>query len=153
MSARNSAKAIVIRDGKLLVNRCTSRYGEYYSLPGGGQRTGELLAETLKRELLEETGYTVSPLRLTGIYERISEGREDGMCHKIYFIFLCKLEDVPRATPTEKDRFQLDIDWLDLETVRTKNLFPRPIRDNLSHLIRDMHPLFIGSEKRRPLIR
>ncbi|MBQ6595446.1 MAG: NUDIX domain-containing protein [Clostridia bacterium] len=144
MSARNSAKAIVIKDGKLLVNRCTSRFGEYYSLPGGGQRSGELLADTLRRELLEETGYTVSPLRLSGIYERISEGRD----HKIYFIFLCKLENVPRRSPTEKDRFQLDAEWIDLSTASTRNLFPRAIRDNLGHMIRDGRTIFIGSEKR-----
>ena len=30
MSARNSAKAIVLHNGKILVNRCISKYGEYY---------------------------------------------------------------------------------------------------------------------------
>ena len=56
MSARNSAKGLVIHNGKLLVNKCISRFGEYYALPGGGQHTGEMLGETVKRELLEETG-------------------------------------------------------------------------------------------------
>ena len=46
----------------MLVNRCASRFGEYYALPGGGQHTGEMLAETVRRELLEETGYAVVPL-------------------------------------------------------------------------------------------
>ena len=57
MAVRNSAKAIVLNDGKILVNRCISKFGEYYALPGGGQHTGEMLNETVKRELLEETGY------------------------------------------------------------------------------------------------
>ena len=68
MSARNSAKAIVLHEGKILVNRCASRFGDYYALPGGGQQTGEMLSETVKRELLEETGYSVTPIRLSGIY-------------------------------------------------------------------------------------
>ena len=52
--------------GKLLVNRCTSRFGEYYALPGGGQREGgETLLEAVRRELLEETGYRVLPMRLS----------------------------------------------------------------------------------------
>ena len=38
--------------------------------------------ETVRRELLEETGYSVIPQRLSGIYERISEGRDEGLCHK-----------------------------------------------------------------------
>ena len=91
MPVRNSAKAIVLRDGKILVNRCTSRFGNYYALPGGGQREGETLLEAVRRELLEETGYAVVPVRLSGIYERVCENREGGMSHKIYFVFLCRL--------------------------------------------------------------
>lgn len=149
MSARNSAKALVIHEGKLLVNRCVSKFGEYYALPGGGQRTGEMLSETVKRELLEETGYSVVPLRLSGIYERINEGRRDGNSHKIYFIFLCRLASEERQTPTEKDRFQIDCEWINLRDAHHKDLFPRAIRDNLSGLTGRGETLFIGSEKDR----
>ena len=149
MSARNSAKAIVIHEGKLLVNRCTSHFGEYYALPGGGQLTGELLTETIRRELLEETGYTVAPMRMSGIYERISHSREDEICHKIYFIFLCRLQDVPRREPTERDRFQLDCAWIDLKTVHASNLFPRAIRDNIGALTGAGETIYIGAERDR----
>ena len=147
MSARNSAKAIVLHNGKLLVNRCGSRFGEYYALPGGGQRTGETLLETVRRELLEETGYTVTPMRLAGLYERVSQGGEEGLNHKIYFIFLCRLEDVPRREPTEEDRCQLGFDWIDFSAARQSNLFPRAIRDNLTGLTRAGETIYIGSEK------
>ena len=149
MSARNSAKAIVIHNGKMLVNRCISKFGEYYALPGGGQHTGEMLGEAVKRELLEETGYAVVPLRLAGIYERISEGRRDGNSHKIYFVFLCRLESEERRVPTEKDRFQTGYEWIDLRAARRENLFPRAIRDNLTGLISCTETIFIGSEKDR----
>src|SRR5699024_566285 len=59
MPVRNSAKALVLHEGKILVNRCTSRFGDYYALPGGGQREGETLLEAVRRELLEETGFRV----------------------------------------------------------------------------------------------
>ena len=152
MSARNSAKAIVINNGKLLVNRCQSRFGEYYTLPGGGQRTGEMLTETVRRELLEETGYAVKPLRLSGIYERISCSRDDGQCHKIYFIFLCRLISGNRLTPTETDRFQLGTEWIPLSEVAGRNLFPRAIRDNLKSLTGYGETIFIGSEKEKGFI-
>ena len=51
MPVRNSAKAIVVNDGKILVNRCISKFGEYYALPGGGQHTGEMLNETVINEI------------------------------------------------------------------------------------------------------
>lgn len=149
MPVRNSAKAIVVHDGKILVNRCISKFGEYYALPGGGQHTGEMLNETVRRELLEETGYSVVPLRLSGIYERISVGRHDANAHKIYFIFLCKLASAERQTPTEKDRFQIDCEWISLKDAHRSNLFPRAIRDNLSGLIGHGETIFIGSEKDR----
>jgi ADP-ribose pyrophosphatase YjhB (NUDIX family) len=149
LSARNSAKAIVLHEGKILVNRCASRFGDYYALPGGGQHTGEMLSETVKRELLEETGYSVTPMRLSGIYERISEGRRDGNSHKIYFIFLCRLDGTERNAPTEKDRFQIGCEWIDLKDAHRKNLFPRAIRDNLSGLLGQGNTIFIGSEKDR----
>ena len=40
----------MLHEGKILVNRCSSRFGEYFALPGGGQRTGEMLQETGSRE-------------------------------------------------------------------------------------------------------
>ena len=149
MSARNSAKGLVIHNGKLLVNRCVSRFGEYYALPGGGQHTGEMLGETVRREIMEETGYSVTLLRLSGIYERICEGRRDSNSHKSYFIFLCRLDGTERKTPTEKDRFQAGCEWIDLRDAHYKNLFPRAIRDNLSGLIDHGSTIFIGSEKDR----
>ena len=149
MSARNSAKAIVINNGKLLVNRCESRFGEYYTLPGGGQQDGEMLTETVRRELLEETGYSVKPIRLSGIYERVSEGRDEGLCHKIYFIFLCRLESGERKAPSEIDRFQIDSIWIPLREVASRNLFPRAIRDNIRSLTGYGETIFIGSEKER----
>ena len=149
LSARNSAKAIVINNGKLLVNRCESRFGEYFTLPGGGQQNGEMLTETVRRELLEETGYSVKPIRLSGIYERISEGRDEGLCHKIYFIFLCRLESGERQTPSEIDRSQIDSVWIPLREISTRNLFPRAIRDNIRSLTDYGETIFIGSEKER----
>ena len=147
MSARNSAKAIVINNGKILVNRCASRFGEYFTLPGGGQHTGEMLMETVKRELLEETGYAVTPIRLSGIYERISSQREENVGHKIYFIFLCKLNDPEKAVPSEIDRFQIDSVWIPLNEIGSKNLFPRAIRDNLHSLTGYGETIYLGSEK------
>ena len=149
MSARNSAKAIVLNDGKILVNKCISRFGDYYALPGGGQRSGETLMEAVKRELLEETGYAVEPLRLSGIYERISEGRDEGLCHKIYFIFFCRLSNSVRRRPTEQDHFQVGMEWIDLKDISGKNLFPRAIRDNIASMIGYGETIFIGSEKER----
>jgi ADP-ribose pyrophosphatase YjhB (NUDIX family) len=53
---RNSAKAIIVREGRLLVTRNSDPEGDWYILPGGGQNHSEPLHATLRRECLEEIG-------------------------------------------------------------------------------------------------
>ena len=73
MGIRSTAKAIIVQNGKILLNKCVDeKNGDYYTLPGGGQNTFESLSETLVRECLEETGYSVSPIKLILNYSRNS---------------------------------------------------------------------------------
>lgn len=50
----------IIEDGKgnILLQSQTYERGKLYSMPGGGVEEGENLQEALKREIIEETGYT-----------------------------------------------------------------------------------------------
>src|SRR5215216_3959860 len=56
---RVSVKAIVTKDGRLLVTRNRDVEGDFFLLPGGGQESGETLTEALRRECLEEVGADV----------------------------------------------------------------------------------------------
>lgn len=148
MYIRNSAKALVVSDGKVLLNKCRSRLGDYYALPGGGQNPGETLEEAVKRELLEETGVTVKPIRLAAIYERIAAGREDGANHKMYFIFYCQPEDVPVKKPTERDSYQTGVEWVPIETIEKSNLFPAIVRTEMKRVLAAQETIFLGSERK-----
>lgn len=145
---RNSAKAIVLHEGRILVNRCVSRFGTYYALPGGGQKHGETLTEAVQRELLEEAGLSVRPMRLSAIYETISNNRPEGLNHKLYFIFLCSLNDVRPVEPSNRDTFQTGTEWVPLSEIQKIHLFPRAVRDNIMELIGYGETLYLGSEKK-----
>jgi len=146
---RNSAKAIVFEKNRILLNRCVSRFGEYYALPGGGQKPGELLTEAVRRELREETGLSVEPVRLCGVYECISGGRNNADGHKLYCIFLCRLTDEAPLAPTELDAYQIDQKWVPLEEIAGVNLFPRAIRDAIPRMIESSETIYLGSERKR----
>ena len=62
----NSAGAVVVRDGGLLLQRRSDngRWG----LPGGLMELGESFEETARREVYEETGLTPGPLRFLGVW-------------------------------------------------------------------------------------
>lgn len=61
-------------DEVLLIRRGRPpRQGEW-SLPGGGQRLGEPAEDCARRELLEETGIEVGPLRLLAVVDAITPG-------------------------------------------------------------------------------
>jgi ADP-ribose pyrophosphatase YjhB (NUDIX family) len=59
-----SARAVVLRaDGVLVVRDPTS----VHILPGGRRQAGETLEQTVRREVLEETGWVIDPPSLLGV--------------------------------------------------------------------------------------
>jgi ADP-ribose pyrophosphatase YjhB (NUDIX family) len=62
--------AVVVNDGALLMVQRGKDPGKgLWSIPGGRVETGELLADALKREVLEETGISIEVGQLAGILE------------------------------------------------------------------------------------
>ena len=56
---RKIARAITIRDNKLLVLKRVKNNETYWVFPGGGVEEGENDREALEREMTEETGFEV----------------------------------------------------------------------------------------------
>ncbi|GGG70204.1 NUDIX domain-containing protein [Paenibacillus radicis (ex Gao et al. 2016)] len=56
---RNSAKALIIKDGKMLAIKLDDNGDVFYIMPGGGQNTGETLTDAVKREVAEELGIEI----------------------------------------------------------------------------------------------
>lgn len=138
MYIKNSCKALIVKDGKLLLNRCGGGDGVYYVLPGGGQRCGETMEETVIRECAEETGYRVRVLRPVGMGERIWDG-----LHKVYNIFLCEaIGEAAEATNTDIN--QEGAEWVDVSS--TPRVYPIMIRRRLNEMLTGSY-VYLGSER------
>jgi 8-oxo-dGTP diphosphatase len=64
----------------------------YWSLPGGALETGETLAEGICREVREETGLEVKPLRVLEIFERIIRDASGAPeYHYVLIDYICRV--------------------------------------------------------------
>ena len=151
MSIRSTSKAIILHEGKILLNKCHDvNNGDYYSLPGGGQNQFETMEEAVVRECLEETGYTVIPIRFAALCEEICDDafiRENWneYAHKMLHIFLCGLSNEERIVPTETDNSQTGIEWIDINNLEEIRLLPKALGENILKIISEDAPIFLGS--------
>ena len=80
------------RHSILMVQRGKEPLKGWWSLPGGALETGELIADGVKREVSEETGLIVEPVRMFEIFERIMRD-EAGVAeyHYVLVDYICKV--------------------------------------------------------------
>ena len=64
---RVAAYGVIIRDGEILLAHWNAYGTTNWTLPGGGLEFGEDPATAARREILEETGYSVCLERLLGV--------------------------------------------------------------------------------------
>jgi ADP-ribose pyrophosphatase YjhB (NUDIX family) len=139
---RNSAKALIIKDGKILLSKMDD--GEiYYILPGGGQEPEELLPEAVKRECREELSVDVEPISLSFIVEGLHGER----FHRVDLIFLCRYLGETTGYASHYDEKQVGTAWLDVENLMNEPLYPSVLREQIIKLYRrEPTQVYLGDE-------
>lgn len=133
---RNSVKAVICREGRLLAIRKRDAEDAYFILPGGGQEFGETFHETLRRECLEEVNAEVEIGPLIFIREYIGAHHEfaasDGNVHQVEYMFLCSLRDPSTLrTGCHPDEGQEGFEWLPLSSLEEARLYPKALRASI----------------------
>lgn len=114
---RNSVKALIWRDGKLLAVRIAPEGKPFYVLPGGGQELAETFHDALRRECREELGAEIEIGELVLIREYIGRNHEFAAEHYDYhqaeFMFQCTLLTPPGSHPQyNPDTYQEGYFWV-----------------------------------------
>ena len=131
---RNSAKALIIQDGKLLCTKNKDQFGIFYLLPGGGQEPGETIVDALKRECQEEISAEIAIGDLLFVREYIGKNHEfaewDSDIHQIEFIFSCALKSPigDLKTGNVPDVWQIGIEWIELSRLNEYRIYPSVLK-------------------------
>ena len=146
---RNSSKAIIVQDGRILLTVNSDDQGDFYLLPGGGQKHGETLHETLKREVLEETGWTVTVEKLLLVRDYIGANHEfaqwEADAHQTEFMF--EARPVRRqGDPLLQDAWQTGMEWMLIDRLDEIKLYPSVLKKILPELLSGTYkgPLYLG---------
>jgi len=141
---RNSAKALVIKEGKMLAIKLKDSDGEWYIMPGGGQETEELLSSAACREVAEETGILAECKELIFVIE----GLHGEKFHRVDLVFLCEyIGDIPNVE-LHGDTNQIDYGWLDISTLNTQPLYPSKLRRQIMNYYEGKpYLVYLGNEE------
>jgi ADP-ribose pyrophosphatase YjhB (NUDIX family) len=82
-------RAAVFRDGRLLLVREASDGG--WTFPGGWAEVGQSAAESVEREVREESGYRVRAVRLLACWDREKHPHPPIPFHSYKLLFLCEI--------------------------------------------------------------
>ena len=122
---------VCFQDGKLLcIEKTRGPYQHRFDLPGGSQEIGEGLTESLKREVLEETGYTLSSYSNPRVYDvMVQEGGQDFAVHHImaFYDIVLDFERSQKSLPQELldgSNDSAKAVWLNLEEITADNVSP-----------------------------
>lgn len=140
---RNSAKALIIKDGKMLATKINDNGDIFYIMPGGGQETGELLPEAVKREVAEEMGIEVEPKSL----EFVVEGVSGESFHRVDLVFLCEYVGEIEKAEIHGDHNQIGFAWLSIENLMNEPLYPSKLRSQIIRLYHhEKTEVYLGNE-------
>lgn len=132
---KNRVRAVIVKNGKILLIKRTKPDLVYWVTPGGGVETGETNKEALIRECKEELGVKIEVKDL--ILEFISE-KEETVGQKEYFYYVNILDGIIGSG--QGPEFQInsgylgryDIEWVDIKSLSNVNLKPESIKSLLS---------------------
>ncbi len=123
---------VLIKDNKILL----TRGGEDYSLPGGHVQIGETSSKAITREFKEETDFDVEPINVISTCENFWswDGKK---CHQLCIYYRLKMINENQELIPNPDTKGTEYVWLELEKLKSINLYPIGISDQILNGVND----------------
>ena len=139
---RDIVSALIFsKDGKLLMGMKDPSKGGVYSdcwhIPGGGVDEGEEKLDTLKREVMEETGIDISSCKISlvddagsGESEKtLKDTGEKVLCKMKFYVYKVEVNDKSSIeVETKLNDDLVKIEWVSLKDLRSYKLTPPSIK-------------------------
>lgn len=130
-----AANGMIIKGNKILLHHRTDC--DLWDLPGGGIEKSEDIFQALRREVYEETGLKIKPLRLAGVYQNYRR-------ETIVFNFLVKVISGKLIKNKEADAFK----YFDIKKL-PKNI-PNKQRERILDFYKNKNKVIIKIQKSKP---
>ena len=147
---RCTSKAIIIKEDKILLNRCRLKPGDpiFYDLPGGGQEQYESMEDALKREVLEECGYHINIIGLAAVGEQITSNeyiRENypNHAHRLFHLFRAEVIGQEEAHSNE-DLWQEQSVWIPIGELDSVRVCPEVFTERIREIVESKKTVFCG---------
>jgi ADP-ribose pyrophosphatase YjhB (NUDIX family) len=92
--------AVFDNAGRILMVRETSDAGRW-TLPGGWAEVNQTAAQSVVREVAEESGYVVRAVKLAAVWDRAAQGHPPSPFSVVRMFFICALEGGAARTSLE----------------------------------------------------
>ena len=92
--------AVFDSSGRILMVRETADENRW-TLPGGWAETNQTPSQSVAREVFEESGYHVRPVKLAAVWDRARQGQAPTLFSVVRMFFVCALEGGSPATSLE----------------------------------------------------
>lgn len=140
-----AASAIVTNnEGAILVHRRTDN--DLWALPGGGMEFGESIADTVVREVYEETGLRVSPKYVVAVYSDPKHvfAYSDGEVRQEFSVCIaCEVLEGQLTISSESTELR----WVNPEDLNSLAMHPRiraRIDDYINNVVAGLNPSHCG---------
>lgn len=137
------AAGIIIHNNKLLIHRNVN--SDHYALPGGRVEIGENSEETIKREILEETGKEIEIKGYISTIENFFE-MNNQKYHEIMFVHKAEFtneEDklLQKTIKNIEGKDFLQYEWVDIDKIDEYPILPKVIKEIIKEKIYPIHKI------------